>query len=745
MGWLQVLANEKETVQQVEPTNQVLVVDDNVDITQTIQEYLSHFNYKVFTANSAEKGLQIYKEKKPKILIIDLKMPGLSGLDMLKQIRQHDQETEIIILTAFRDIHDIIDALRHRASDFIIKPVDLETLKLTIEKSKKKLELTEQVKNYTQKLEKLLNDVRNTKEYLQNILINSPQAIVTYDLDGKILEWNAAAEQITGYRAEEVKGKTLKEVLVLSDLLINPLKDGDDGTNQDVVGQIMTKNGDLRYINRRARVLSDAQQNTIGIIENFYDITDQVFSNQLLEKRYLQLQTINEIGKKIASCNDLAEISQFVSDKIVTSFFESSQITIFFYKPELDCLVLEAMSGYNIQKIKNRFPEGARFKIDHGIIGRVFQTGEVFIAEDVSTVPYFDPSLSEETRSEFTFPIKFKDRVYGILNIENIENISLDEADRFMIEAVAEYLGIAKERIALMDQIKMQNVKLEQQAQRIRRTLKKVEKQKKIIEQQHKKLITDLQKASEFQKSLLPETLPKMEDVYLSSYYLPSSQLGGDFYDVINIEDRFLVLIIADASGHGVAAAMLSAMFKMILHKHLTEILNPATVLKKMNADFCSVLQTGEFFSAFIAILDREKNLLKFANAGHPRPLFFDYSTNTVKELDSNGFLLGILAEGVQFEQKEIPLNGKFRLLMFTDGLHEAVNSKDEQFGVERLKTLVIENAQNNAENFIENIKKNLYNYTGSKEFVDDVTLIVMDKISETDNALTKSRLAKNL
>jgi len=279
-----------------------------------------------------------------------------------------------------------------------------------------------------------------------------------------------------------------------------------------------------------------------------------------------------------------------------------------------------------------------------------------------------------------------------------------------------------------MDRIKEQNIQLERQADELRKALKEVEKQKQIIEKQHEKLITDLQKAAEFQKSLLPETLPQFKNIRFNTWYLPSSQLGGDFYDIFDLDNRYVAMVLADASGHGVAAAMLAAMFKMTLHKYSAEILNPAIVLNKMNKDFCSVLQTGEFFSAFLSIFDRQENILRYANAGHPRPLLYDYKTGEVKKLDTDGFLLGIIDLGVGFSQKEIKLNDQNRLFIYTDGLNEAVNKKGEQFGAERLKQLVIENATNTANLLIENVRKSLYNYTGSNDFADDVTILVMDK-----------------
>ncbi len=725
MGWLQILQQEATETPKKSIAGSILLVDDEAEIIEMLSGLLIEHNYLVFEATSGAEGLRIYREKQPQIVITDLKMPEFSGLDLLRAIREHDDFTEVIVLTAYSDSRAVIQALKNQASDFVIKPVDVDTLLLTVKRALERIRLKERVKSYTRQLESLLHDVNVTKDYLEKIVENSPQAIIAYDEQGIITAWNSEAEKITGYTAQEAVGRHLRDIFIMEDTLIKP--DESKQRYKNVVAQILTRNGDIRFISRNANAILNEQGHIIGGIENFYDITEQVKNDQLLQKRYLQLQTINEIGKKIASCNDLQEISQFVSDRLVRTFFESSQVSIFFYDPPKDGLKLIAMSGLNIDRIRVRHPIGAIYEKDRGIIGHVFSTGKEIIAEDVQSVPFYQPGALEDTRSEFAFPIRFKDQVFGVLNIENIENIQLDEADRFMLEAIAEYLGIGKERIELMDRIRWQNRKLEMQAEKLRKALNKVEAQKEIIEEQNKRLITDLQKAAEFQRSLLPETLPDFADLKLAGLYVPSSQLGGDFYDVLVLDDRYVAIVLADASGHGVAAAMLSAMFKMTLQKYSDQILQPAQVLQKMNRDFSGILQMGEFFSAFLAVYDRKERRLRYSNAGHPRPLLFHYDSARTEELDTNGFLLGILSEGVQFEQKEKILNGKTRLMIYTDGINEAVNQKEEQFGVPRIRSFIKKHARQAPNQFILNMRKSLAKFTGKNTFEDDVTLIVAD------------------
>ncbi len=728
MGWLQ-LFKEKAIGEKIKKNHiKILIIDDELEVLETLTDLLKIHGFWVLRAQSADEGLRLYAQHQPQIIITDLRMPGMSGLELLHEIRKTDEHTEIIVLTAYNDSEMVINALKNRASDFILKPVDSDTLKLTIDRALERLRLREEIRNYTSQLEELLKDVRVTRDYLQKIVESAPSAIIAYDQSGKITAWNSEAEKLTGYSTEDALGKKLEDIFVLESALISPAAKALQFKN--VVAQIMTRSGELRFISRNANAILDEQGNVIGGIENFFDVTEQIKNDQLLEKRYLQLQTINEIGKKIASCNELQEISQFVSERLVKTFFESSQVSIYFYDSQKDALVLFAFSGLNIDRVKDKFPIGMSIDKTKGIVGHVFTHGKEIIATNVQEIPFFTQGALENTHSEFAFPIRFKDRVFGVLNIENIETIQLDEADHFMLEAIAEYLGIGKERIELMDKITEQNRQLEIQADKLRKALNKVESQKKIIEGQNKRLLADLQKAAEFQQSLLPETLPELNDLKLGALYIPSSQLGGDFYDIIEKDGQYFAIILADASGHGVAAAMLSAMFKMTLHKYSDEILNPAVVLEKMNRDFSSILQMGEFFSAFLAVYDRQNKVLRFSNAGHPRPLLYNYHTQQITELDTNGFLLGILSDGVEFEQKTVPLNDPTRLMIYTDGMNEAINAREEQFGTQRIANLMKKHIQKSPQDFLQRAKKSLSRFTGSSNFDDDLTIIVVDNQS---------------
>ncbi len=732
MGWMKLLEEDKEKSHQYDKLKKedlkVLVIDDEVHITNALGRYLQMENYNVITAQNGRQGFEKYLNEKPHIVITDIKMPGMSGLDLLSKIRENDSDTEVVVITGHGDMDSAVTALKNQASDFISKPIDFDVIVMALERSVDRLSLKQKIKSYTAELEELLRQVNSSKRYMETIVRNSPNAIVSYDHRGKIISWNAEAERITGYNAGESIGKTLSDIFLMEGNLIDFDEEQiDENDLQNVVVQILTRQQELRYISRNANVLRDQDNKIAGGIESFVDITEQVKNDRLLEKRYLQVQMINEVGKKVASSKKLDDLLQFVTEHMVKTFFESSQVVVFIHDPEKKKLILRALAGYRAERVRGKFPVGTEFRDDEGVIGKVFRSGEADIINDVTTCPYFFSASLPEVASEFAFPIRSKDNIYGVLNIENTEQMQLDESDRFLLEAVAEYLGISVERIELLERITQQNQLLEKQAGELREALDKVGAQKEIIEEQNTRLIKDLQKAGDFQKSLLPEKLPEFENIKFAASYTPSSQLGGDLYDIFEVNEDLIGVLVADASGHGVASAMLSAMFKMTLEKHARQITKPAEVLSLMNKDFCQVLQMGEFFTAFYALYDRKRKQLTYGNAGHPKPLLYNYETGEITELDTEGFLLGVMEDGISYEEKSINLAGRYRLLIYTDGVNEAADQDDNQYGNERIVSRLRDGIKQRPDTYLERIRTDVARFTGSDVFEDDVTLVVMD------------------
>lgn len=733
MDWLEIFEtdieqNNFDVRNNNESQTSVLIVDDEEDILATISTFLSTENYYIYSAKSGIEALEIYRSQSPRIIVTDILMPGMSGIELLNAIRESDEETEVIVLTGHADINIAISAIKNKVSDFLTKPVDLEVLLRSVQKSESYLKLKDDIKTYTKELEELFKDVHHSREYLETVLQNSPNATITYNLEGKITSWNDAAEKITGYKKIETIGKSLKEIFVFDNHLVDSGKyDVGIASRENIVGQILTKHQQIRYISRNANVLLDQDKKVIGGIESFFDITEKTNSERLLEKRYLQVQTINEIGKKVAASIEVSDLIDFISKRLVTTFFESAKIFFFLHFYKKNCLQLRAASGIDIQHVLDEFPVGSFLKNKNTLPNYVYSTGKCVLNKNVSKASLFKKGMSREVRSAFAFPIKSHNQKYGVLLVENSERMDLDDSDIFMMETISEYLAISMDKIELLEKITKQNVLLERQADDLKSALTKVESQKEIIEQQNNTLLQDLKKASDFQISLLPDHLPELENYKFSVSFNPSNQLGGDFYDIFMINEQYVGILVADASGHGVSSAMLSAMFKMTLGKYASYDLNPASVFKKLNQDFCQVVQTGDFFSAFYGIIDLRSNKFIYSNAAHPKPLLYNYENKQIIEFDSEGFLLGIMDKGITFEKKEFKFRGKYRLFIYTDGLHEAINKKNKPYSEERVIAHLKKHAGLTPQRYLNSLVKDLKTYTGSTTFDDDLTLVVMD------------------
>ncbi|MBN1442693.1 MAG: SpoIIE family protein phosphatase [Planctomycetes bacterium] len=193
----------------------------------------------------------------------------------------------------------------------------------------------------------------------------------------------------------------------------------------------------------------------------------------------------------------------------------------------------------------------------------------------------------------------------------------------------------------------------------------------RVLQNQAEQIQDDISRAETIQRALLPQTAPRVEGLTIHSLYRPGRYLGGDLYDVLAVNDDTLVIYVADASGHGVAATMLSVLFKQRLHvvDSLTgKPLTPAQALKAANSDLCrAISRSGMFVTAAYGVLDVKRRRLCLASAGNP-PLQLARADRSVSEIRCTGPALG-LSPTTSFAEQEVILQPGDRLLLYTDGL----------------------------------------------------------------------------
>jgi len=258
-------------------------------------------------------------------------------------------------------------------------------------------------------------------------------------------------------------------------------------------------------------------------------------------------------------------------------------------------------------------------------------------------------------------------------------------------------------------------------------------------EQQTQKLIDvrsrerELEIAQNIQRSLLPENFPLIPGVSLAGRCMTAKQVGGDYYDFLPRDGDHFDLVIADVSGHDIGAALLMAEARTFIRSQAHRRIYPNDMMDEVNHFFLHDLSQAELFiTMFYVNYNYRDRLLKYSSAGHNRPLLWDNNYRVVVSLDAEGLIFGV-KENVNFEMKKRHLSPGDVLLLYTDGVTEAENSKGEFFGESRLMTLLQENHMLSVDELVDTLFHQLRIFTGSSNFRDDVTVLILK--TDTDEA----------
>lgn len=250
---------------------------------------------------------------------------------------------------------------------------------------------------------------------------------------------------------------------------------------------------------------------------------------------------------------------------------------------------------------------------------------------------------------------------------------------------------------------------------------------RKEIEAKNRIMAREMEMASQLQKSLLPREFPRDERIDFDVVYRPVSQAGGDFYDLVLFPDGSFAFVQVDVSGHGVASAMIGAMFKMVFHSLARDIRSPAKVLASLNESMFDVLPDSDFLTVFYGIVDPSRRELVFCNAGHTKPFLCRFSSQEIEELDQGGPLIGAFP-GMVYDEGRVALGPGDKILVFTDGVTETRTAGPDQefYGEERLRELLLRHAGLRASEIIRRIMDDLEDFSRGAFLEDDVTMMVI-------------------
>lgn len=414
-----------------------------------------------------------------------------------------------------------------------------------------------------------------------------------------------------------------------------------------------------------------------------------------------KLRMLLDITSKISRSLDLEEVLNLVMDTL-DSLIPYDAAGIFVLQCDDPSLTpegeepctfkSEAVRGYDIDELQE-----LHLKLGEGFIGSVALSGVPIISPDVRLDPIY-VNARDRTRSEMVAPIISNDEVIGVFDLESDELNAYSDDDLQVLMLLASQVAIIIEKVMLHEQL--------------------IEK---------KRLEGQLEVARQVQLELLPANDPELPGFDISAYNFPTEEVSGDYYDWVRIFDDQIGIVIADVAGKGVPAALLMAFLRASLRAATHVGYATHISMAKVNYLLWESIERNQFVTAFYGILDASVRTLSYANAGHNPPLLIDGEGNA-RYIDSGEQPLGMFEDTRYHEYYHVFQPGEI-LLLYTDGVTEATDSNDQEFGRDRLAEAVKSYAHLKASELIASLERSVLDWTGGLGANDDVTFFVIKSL----------------
>jgi serine phosphatase RsbU (regulator of sigma subunit) len=419
---------------------------------------------------------------------------------------------------------------------------------------------------------------------------------------------------------------------------------------------------------------------------------DYALLSQEIERRALEKDVLLDITKALAAPFDLEDVVEAIFSAL-RQVIDFDAAAIYLVNRRTETLELVSEHGY---------PEGSEsafdLQIGQGIVGWVAKSGQPVIVPDVRADARYVAARAA-TRSEIAAPLMVEGRAIGVFNLESDHEDVYHDGHLELLLAFAAQAAMAVERA--------------------RTARERVER---------RRLERELSIARDIQRSFLPAGPPSVPGFDVAGTSISHDQVGGDYYDFITVSETRLGLAIADVSGKGIPAALLMAGFRMCLLAEIRNEFAIRAVMRKVNQLLHESTERHRFVTAFYGVLDWRNNVVIFCNAGHNPPLLLR-ADGTSEELSDGGVALGVL-EDTRYEERPVALGAGDVMVMYTDGISEAEDDHGEQFGVERIATIVRTHAGHTARELTQDIVAAVLDWAGEKGPGDDLTLIVVRKLA---------------
>lgn len=393
------------------------------------------------------------------------------------------------------------------------------------------------------------------------------------------------------------------------------------------------------------------------------------------------LLKLQKWSRKITSILDLDELIDHVVNDVSCAF---GCVETNLYLHDADRGELEAAGVHGCMLHE----KGSRLKVGkEGMVGYVAETLQMRYAPDVRKDPYYI-ACQESTLSEVAIPLLVDGKLVGVFSASHHELDGFPREQLKMLQGLCDHLAVA-----------VHNAR--------RFQFERDERKRMSVEEREARVI---------QQALLPKSSPYIPGFCISGLSIPAGAVGGDWYDFISFDDGCWGLVLADVSGKGTAAALLMSATRGMLRSLAQTCSGPGEVLTRLNRLLVEDFPSGRFVTMLLAVLNPSTRTLTFSSAGHLRPLLVD--GQGARFLDSErGMPLG-LGTG-EFSESQVKLSEGSRLVFYSDGITEATNGTDEEYGASRMRDHVLQ-----PEASAESILADVHTFANGEGLHDDATVI---------------------
>lgn len=416
--------------------------------------------------------------------------------------------------------------------------------------------------------------------------------------------------------------------------------------------------------------------------------------NQRLRASIAEITILHDIASAISSAWSLERIMELIVRKSI-KHCQAEQGAVTLFDPED-----RAKPFHTMIRRADTSRDVLPYSLDTQLMGWMLKYRKPLVVGDLQSDARFkvDPKKDQPIRSVLSVPLLFKGRMIGSLNAFNKRSPGgFTEADRRLLSIIGAESAQVIESARLYEK-----------------------------EQAWSLMQKEMQIAYKIQTGLLPQAAPDISGYDIWGRSIPAREVGGDYYDFVQVGEQRLAICLGDVSGKGMPAALLMANLQATLRAQILQGLSPGPCLERSNAHLLRSMDAGRFITLFHAVLDGGTNELFYSNAGHNYPFLFKGGSEATR-LEGGGVALGCM-ENVKYSEATLTMASGDILLLFSDGITEAVNKQLDQFGETRLKQVVIDHCDDTAEQMVERIIESVRRHSGESAQSDDMTAVVIKR-----------------